>query len=397
MRDHEQGEEQLLTDEAGNAVTLTTIHSAKGLEWPVVILIEPFALEGKVKARVLPAAGTLELKLHDDLSSEAFEKTWEEEKRQSEEEARRLFYVACTRAMDHLIVAMAFGERGASLLDHVQGPSDPAASDFATRQSTTPWLKGVRLLDAGGLPLAKPAEEVAAEAPRTTDPWPAWTKKSAAGYVPWAVHEPTAMAALLGEAAEDLVRDVKDAGRRLVKPEEVERWRQVLGEAPEDSSGARVGTVVHRVLERIAFLPRAEGGYTPSPSWDDALRLAAAEAGLDAPEIGRAKELLGRLLDATEFRSLLGSAKRLLRETPFLLPDPSDPKRMIPGRLDLLLELADGWLILDYKTGRPDPEGWLEQLCLYRTALSRRFPDRPWRACVLHTAGAKTSLLEVVH
>jgi DNA helicase-2/ATP-dependent DNA helicase PcrA len=59
-------------------LTLSTIHSAKGLEWKVVFLI--WALEGK-----FPSA-----KASDNLDSV--------------EEERRLFYVACTRAKDYLYI-----------------------------------------------------------------------------------------------------------------------------------------------------------------------------------------------------------------------------------------------------------------------------------------------------
>ena len=59
-------------------LTLSTIHSAKGLEWKVVFLI--WALEGR-----FPSA-----KASDNLDTI--------------EEERRLFYVACTRAKDYLYI-----------------------------------------------------------------------------------------------------------------------------------------------------------------------------------------------------------------------------------------------------------------------------------------------------
>jgi DNA helicase-2/ATP-dependent DNA helicase PcrA len=59
-------------------ITLSTIHSAKGLEWKTVILI--WALDGKFP------------------SSKAADKT------ESLEEERRLFYVATTRAKDNLYI-----------------------------------------------------------------------------------------------------------------------------------------------------------------------------------------------------------------------------------------------------------------------------------------------------
>ncbi len=66
------------TDKEDEILTLSTIHSAKGLEWKVVFLI--WALEGR-----FPSARSL-----DSLDSV--------------EEERRLFYVACTRAKDILCI-----------------------------------------------------------------------------------------------------------------------------------------------------------------------------------------------------------------------------------------------------------------------------------------------------
>ncbi len=59
-------------------LTLSTIHSAKGLEWKVVFII--YALDGRFPA-VYAAEDSEEM-----------------------EEERRLMYVACTRAKDHLII-----------------------------------------------------------------------------------------------------------------------------------------------------------------------------------------------------------------------------------------------------------------------------------------------------
>ena len=59
-------------------LTLSTIHSAKGLEWNAVFVI--YALEGRFPA--MRAVGTDE----------------------EIEEERRLMYVACTRAKDHLFI-----------------------------------------------------------------------------------------------------------------------------------------------------------------------------------------------------------------------------------------------------------------------------------------------------
>jgi DNA helicase-2/ATP-dependent DNA helicase PcrA len=71
----EQGESGI-DEESRDRVVLTSIHQAKGLEWSVVLMI--WCCEGMIPlARALKEPG-------------------------GEEEERRLFYVAVTRAKDHL-------------------------------------------------------------------------------------------------------------------------------------------------------------------------------------------------------------------------------------------------------------------------------------------------------
>ena len=67
-----------------NAVTLSTLHAAKGLEFPVVFLIG--VVEGQ-----LPHSRTTDPKVTDVVGADV-------------EEERRLFYVAVTRAMDRLYI-----------------------------------------------------------------------------------------------------------------------------------------------------------------------------------------------------------------------------------------------------------------------------------------------------
>jgi hypothetical protein len=91
--------------EAGDAVSLMTIHAAKGLEWPVVVIPD--------LARAMPSSsGTVafdpELGVSVDFGEEegapALHRLIRDKKaRLEEDETRRVFYVAPTRARDHLI------------------------------------------------------------------------------------------------------------------------------------------------------------------------------------------------------------------------------------------------------------------------------------------------------
>ena len=92
--------------EAGDAVSLMTIHAAKGLEWPVVVIPD--------LARAMPSSSSAvvfdpELGVSVDFGEEegqpALHRLIRDKKaRLEEDETRRVFYVAPTRARDHLIL-----------------------------------------------------------------------------------------------------------------------------------------------------------------------------------------------------------------------------------------------------------------------------------------------------
>lgn len=99
---------------AGDAVSLITVHGAKGLEWPVVILpnLQRPWRPGGEKVRVNPEHGvSLEF---DDGTPALHRALAERAARVAEAEERRILYVAMTRARDRLVLCCTGTRRGSA-------------------------------------------------------------------------------------------------------------------------------------------------------------------------------------------------------------------------------------------------------------------------------------------
>ncbi len=141
--------ETVLPETDHDVVRIMTVHAAKGLEFPITVLSgltsRPMSSRGR---RVVWPPGTWTLSEPDDPTYEQFAPVDEQ---MGNAERRRLLYVACTRAMDHLVVSLHRGEHlngsaacdlaeaseGAGHIAYVAGASTMPAREHVERE--LPW------------------------------------------------------------------------------------------------------------------------------------------------------------------------------------------------------------------------------------------------------------------
>ncbi len=101
--------EAVLPETDTDTVRIMTIHAAKGLEFPVVVLTGTCSRAGGDRSGIdviWPRHGGYELKLRKNLQTGGFEVAKPVDEQMDHHERIRLLYVACTRARDHLVVSL---------------------------------------------------------------------------------------------------------------------------------------------------------------------------------------------------------------------------------------------------------------------------------------------------
>ena len=401
----EETDEEFATTqpEAGDVIRLMSIHQSKGLEFPVVIVADidrkgpPRGGDAVLHAELGPLIKfpqkfgkrpeNLALRMHNLAEQEA-----------DAEETIRLFYVACTRAADYLILSAGYD---------------------TDRELHSPWMEliqsrfdiqsGLLTFDSllGSSDAGTSGREAVPDILVHRDPSPVKLRASTkSNQVPIGEIPGRVLAAEQGDFPESARIFPRDVGDHFVTSvSRLEAIDEQFGGISHGSTtksltefseeivdldlATSLGTLVHNVLEQVDF--------RDSSDWVDRLRKAAMQDPETAkPEfIDQAQAMLARFFDSP-IAGELSHAKSIYREIDFVLPWPSVrdrktvvaspcPAPMIAGIIDLLVETDAGWSVFDYKTGDfpsqiPD-ERYLApyelQLGLYAHAVEQWFGEMP--------------------
>ena len=378
------GERDLhLAETDDDVVRVMTVHGAKGLEFPVVILAKLSAGINYSAARsvVDRDRGMLEFSVgHRDnrFSTPGFAAAAARERAYSHAEQARLLYVAATRARDLLVVSAFQSEENPGMFVHLPGlPSWVSVFDGGTRE--TPEHARV-FLDSDLPEPRRPAQPEPAEFP--SDLAEQWRQHQARRTEHAKQGPQYTTPSLLAAEAHKQPRETEPPDRSA--PEnDLDRFGdadRALGTADGaagvafvgSSAGLRRGSLVHEVLYRCALDDPADAAR-----W---ARRLAGEQGV--PELAdQVAHHTAVIINSVAMRRVL-SARRVLRELPVAWFDARahGHGRYVEGFVDLAFEEADGWVLADYKTDAVPTETdggtrllidrYRPQVDLYRSAVA---------------------------
>lgn len=353
-------------------VRVMTVHGAKGLQSPIVILPDTTgAPPQKSGLRWTEEELPLWAPRKAGFAAPAYADADARQAGREAEESNRLLYVALTRAEDRLILC---GWHGAG------GPAPGSWHEKITAGFAR--LEGVREADftpsdwggdaAGFAPGPVLSLASAQTAPRRPEPrastaatlaLPAWARIPAAGAAAPAIATPSHM--------EDDQSEMPAAAPH----------------APGDPLGRRFrrGNLIHALLQSLPDLPEAAREAAGRDF------LARPGHGLDAAQ--QAEILAEALAVMTDPAIAAAFGPGSLAEAPLA---GRIGGRLILGQVDRLRITETRITLLDFKTNRPPParveaapRAYLRQMAAYRAVLRLAFPGRPVDCALVWTYGAR--------
>ncbi|MGF1501118.1 MAG: double-strand break repair helicase AddA [Paracoccaceae bacterium] len=358
-------------EKGAGEVRVMTVHGAKGLEAPVVILPDTMkeAQLGRSGPVILPAESGLPLwlgsKEDDDPVSRAVR---EAEAKRGTDEADRLLYVALTRAEDWLILAGAATKQDPPETAWYRR-LDRAMAAVGGIERTAPWGGPILRFEP------KPCTSSGKDAPSTGD-WRIGSEDAALPRPAWLAPAPKEIRTLR-PAPSRLGADLAEVARLS---EAVDR-REASPKIARSAGAARAhGDAVHLLLERLP-------GTEPAGRGARAARLLQSSP-LDAAARAAAFAEASAVLEAPFAAEIFGTAS--LGEVSIAVE--IDGVRGV-GRIDRLVVGRARVLVVDHKTDVQPPDrpqdvspAYLAQIAAYLEAIRAIYPDREAAAAFLWTA-----------
>jgi len=346
-----------------DAVRVMTVHGAKGLQAPLVILADATgdpdsSRTGTIDWQIEAEADTLPVfrPRKAEIAGSLADALARVEKREREEHWR-LLYVAVTRAEEQLVIGGSLGPRakGQPPAESWYSALDAALTSLGAGEVADLRWGAARIFAGGRDEGAKRRVPAARTAPESL--LPPWLHRPA----PAESRPPRPLAP--SSLGEDRVADPPPGPALL--------------------AAARRGRLLHALFERLPALP-------PDSRMVVGDRWLENSGGVDdaAERAGLLRDVCAVIADPAHAAVFAGDA---LTEAPIaaVLPD----GQVIAGTVDRLLVERDRVLLVDFKTGRRAPAGLaqvpdhhLRQMSAYAAALAVIFPGSRIEAALLYTS-----------
>ena len=342
-------------DAAGDRLQVMTVHGAKGLERPIVILPDCNVPRETIRDDIIDLDGVPIWKpsAKDGTPPPVLE-ALNAMKDRGRQEWRRLLYVAMTRAQSWLIVAAA-GKVGTDG-DSWYGLTEAALTRLNTRQVDTPTGQG-RKFETGDWAALTNLDPTDQQAPAPLDLPAFGAVRAIPGAKTLSPSDLGGAKVLPGEPAGDL--NVEEAKLR--------------------------GTLLHRLLEHLPT-------HRPEDRLDIARQLAETSGGglTEAEALQLAQDAL-TVIDAAHLKHIF--APGTLSEVALSAVIAG---KHCAGAIDRLIVEDDRVLAIDYKSNRlipktadEVPEGLLRQMGAYAAMLRQIYPNRRVETAILWTGAAQ--------
>jgi len=362
------------------AVRVMTVHGAKGLEAPIVILPDTC---GDNTTRKQPSiywmddpAGGAALPVwpgNKANHTEAIAEMKTSAEQDTIDENHRLLYVAMTRARDRLHVAGWERAQKPKNADHGRKPG----SWYELIRPALEEMKGRETFIAPG------GEGIRVTSPQIADP----EKEDA-------------------EHALAIPELEAEAWMRQPRPDEPDPPDPLTPSRPslddpaalspfsdQDLSRFRRGRLIHRLLQTLPDL-MPEHRTDAAATW---LRVTAPD--LEDDQRNAIRDETMTVINDPAFAKLF--APDSLAEVPIAgLIDTREGRRAISGQIDRLAVVGDTVMIIDYKTNRPPPTeeadvapAYLAQMAAYRAAIREIYPGKQVQCVLLWTDGPRAMAL----
>ena len=343
-------------DGAENRIRVMTVHGAKGLEAPVVILPDTGKRNLTIRNQIIATEGMALWRTNADASPNTITQATEQAKDAERAERDRLLYVAMTRAEKWLIVAAAGdkGKNGDTWYEKVEAgmiAAGAAPKNFGNGE-------GLRLSYGNWAAL------------ETVDK-------------PGSIADTPDLDPIFTQPAPDAQR-----AQKTLSPSDLGGSKALPDERGLDEDAAkRRGRQIHRLLE---FLPQAA-----PESWPQ-VAAKLLSGGSDAAA-GQELDLLLREVTKVLTKPTLAHlfVADAMTEVPVSANLDALGGKRIHGNIDRLLVSQDRVLAVDFKTNAmvPDaarniPDGILRQMGAYAHALQLIYPDHRVETAILWTRTA---------